>query len=191
VNVARLSNVLILLVALFITTQLTSIQAAWQTSLLLGAGVGVMLVLRWLWWRVNAWGETASVLTSLIAAPLLLITIPSEQEAVRLLLMAVTATTSGIVVSLLTPPENMQKLKEFYERAHPPGFWSPFSGKKGIGELKKGLLAMSSCTLSLFCLLVGFGSWMVGSLPLLWILGLIIGGLALVPFWSLRCNFNN
>jgi Na+/proline symporter len=53
--VARLSNVLILAIALAVMARLDSIKLAWELSLLLGAGVGVVLVLRWLWWRITAW----------------------------------------------------------------------------------------------------------------------------------------
>ena len=52
--VARGSNLVILLIALAIMTQLTSINQAWQVNLLFGAGLGVVQVLRWLWWRMNA-----------------------------------------------------------------------------------------------------------------------------------------
>jgi Na+/proline symporter len=70
--VARLSNLAILAAALAIMTQLSSIQTAWQASLLLGAGMGVPLVLRWLWWRMTAWGEIGAIAASSVLAPLLL-----------------------------------------------------------------------------------------------------------------------
>ena len=66
--VARVSNLLILGIALGIMTRLSSIQVAWQLSLLLGAGMGVPLVLRWLWWRINAWGEIGAIAASLAAS---------------------------------------------------------------------------------------------------------------------------
>ena len=64
--VARGANLLVLGIALAIMTQLTSINQAWQTSLLLGAGMGVVLILRWVWWRTNAWAEIAALLVSLV-----------------------------------------------------------------------------------------------------------------------------
>lgn len=79
--VARASNVCILLIALAIMSQLSSIQTAWQTSLLLGSGMGVMLVLRWLWWRINAWGELACIAASLVLAPALLILVRPADPA--------------------------------------------------------------------------------------------------------------
>ncbi len=84
--VARGGNVLILVIALCILPWLSSIQMAWQVSLLLGSGMGVLLVLRWIWWRINACGELACIMTSVIMAPLLLSGLP-DQEALRLLIM--------------------------------------------------------------------------------------------------------
>src|SRR5690606_27153269 len=100
--IARGSNLLTFLIALAILPALSSIQKAWQISLLLGAGMGVLLVLRWVWWRINAWGELSCILFSLLWAPLLLWWLP-DAEALRLLLMAFGATAAGVIVSLLTP----------------------------------------------------------------------------------------
>ena len=64
VRVARGSNFLILAIALVLMTQISSIQTAWKISLLFGAGMGGILVLRWLWWRVTAVGEIAAISSS-------------------------------------------------------------------------------------------------------------------------------
>ena len=127
VRVARISGGLILLLALGVMTQLGSIQQAWRISLLLGAGMGVMLVLRWLWWRISAWGELSSIAVSLLLAPALLHFVNAGMtlsaagaDALRLLLITLGATTTGVVVSLLTP-EDPARLVAFYRRADPPG----------------------------------------------------------------------
>src|SRR5690606_8003663 len=73
--VARLAGPTIMLVSLGVMAGLGSIQAAWHVTLLLGAGLGVPLWLRWLWRRANATGELAAIATSALAAPLLLATI--------------------------------------------------------------------------------------------------------------------
>src|SRR5690606_4203931 len=72
VVVARLSGALIVLLSILVMTQLNSIQAAWSISLLFGAGMGSVLVLRWLWERINVYAEFAAIAVSLVAAPLLL-----------------------------------------------------------------------------------------------------------------------
>ena len=194
--VARGANLLILAIALLIMTQLTSIQLAWETSLLLGAGIGIVLVLRWLWWRMNAWGEISAIVASLVLAPILLTTIPAEQEVLRMLLVALGSTVTAVVVVFLTGPEEQSRLREFYRRAHPPGFWGPVAAslneEPGLGprRLQRALAAMLTSAFSIFCLLTGLGTWLVGSpaptwFPWrwLWILVLLLLGFGLIPVW--------
>lgn len=192
--VARLANLLILGIAFAILPALSSIQRAWQVSLLLGAGMGVLLVLRWVWWRINAWGELACIGASAIAAPLALAIVPADWDAVRLLSVAVVATGAGIAASLATGPEDRQRLVEFYRRARPPGFWGPIAaaaGDTGAGErLRDGLIATVTASVTVFCLLAGLGSWIIGSPAPAWfpwrgpwIAGLLLMSAALTPIW--------
>jgi Na+/proline symporter len=196
VRVARLSNLLITAIALGVMTQLSSIQTAWQLSLLLGAGMGVLLVLRWLWWRVNAWGELASIAASAVLAPILLTTFSDDREALRLLWMAGGSTLAGVAASLATAPETRERLRAFYLSARPPGFWGPVARDAGAEpgrdarRLGRGLAAVAAAALCVFCLLTGFGSWLAGSpappwLPSrpAWIALLIALGALLVPLW--------
>jgi Na+/proline symporter len=196
VLVARLSNVVIVLIALAVMTQLSSIQTAWQLSLLLGAGMGVLLVLRWLWWRLNAWGELASIAASAVLAPILLATFGDDREALRLLWMAGGATLAGVGASLATAPEPRERLQAFYRRARPPGFWGPIAADAGgdprrdARRLARGLGAVASAALCVFCLLTGIGSWLAGSPAPPWLparpvwIGLLIAlGALLVPLW--------
>ena len=194
--VARAANLLILAIALIIMLHLSSIQTAWKISLLLGAGMGVMLVLRWLWWRITAIGELTAIGISSVFAPLLLLTIPDTYEALRLLIVAAVATGAGIWASILTARPSDEQLLRFYRQVRPPGFWAP--QQKALGEdpqagprrLGWTLLAVISAALSVFLLLTGLGSWLFSSpaptwfpwrsIWLLLLLGLSAG---LVPVW--------
>lgn len=168
--VARLSNLGLLGLALALIPYLGSIASAWQTTLLLGAGMGVILVLRWLWWRLNAWGEIGCLAASAILAPVLLAWAP-EREALRLLLMAAGATLTGVTLSLVTAPEPVDRLRLFYARARPPGFWAPVAA--AIGEdpaaprrrLLRGLGAVALLSFATFSLLTAVGSLLVSSPP--------------------------
>jgi Na+/proline symporter len=194
--VARASNLGILALALGIMTRLSSIQTAWQASLLLGAGMGVMLVLRWWWWRVTAVGEIAAIGASLALVPVLLWVLPADQEALRLLLVAVGSTAAGVIASLATGPEPLDRLRAFHARVRPPGFWGPVAAAEGeapgTGErrLARGLIATAAASLTTFCWLTGLGSWLAGSpapiwLPYrgVWIALLLAAGLAVLPVW--------
>ena len=212
VRVARASNVGLTIIALGIMTRLTSINEAWQVSLLLGAGIGVVLILRWIWWRMNAWGEIAAIAASMVAAPVLMAAVPDDQHAVRLLVVAVVATAAALVAVAVAGPEDRARLVVFYRKVRPVGFWGPVAreaagmddsrdpggrGSPGGGavddgpaRLARAVAAAAACALSIFCLLVGIGSWMVGSPAPGWVpsagawqLGLVVLGLGLTPVW--------
>lgn len=198
--VARLCNLGILGLALIIMTTMGSIQQAWTTSLLLGAGLGGVLILRWLWWRFNAWGEISSIVATILLLPVFLNYFHDGE--LRMLALAGVATLVGITVSLLTPPEEMGLLVNFYCKARPPGFWGPVAiaagddnGAHSRLRLFSGLGATFLAAISVFSLLVGLGTWVCGSpipgwIPLVgmagrasWIGGLIILSAALTPIW--------
>lgn len=192
--VARGSNLVILALALAVMTQLTSIDRAWRIALLLGAGMGPLLVLRWLWWRISAWGELACIAMSLAAAGPLLAGV--DGEAARLLAMALLATGAGIGVSLLTP-EDLEHLKAFFERARPPGWWGPVAEslglepREGVRRFARATGATVAAALCVLSLLTGLGAWLCQSpeptwWPLswgAWIAAQIGVALAAVPVW--------
>ena len=195
--VARAANLLILVIALAIMTQLTSINQAWQTTLLFGAGLGVVLVLRWIWWRMNAWAEIAAMLVSFVMAPLLMIYLSDDQQALRLLLAATVSTVAALAAIWIKGPEDQAQLTAFYQRVRPVGFWAPVARVAGAAgddagarQLWRALGAMGTCSLSVFCLLVGLGTWLVGSPPPVWLSSspvwvgsLLLVGLLLCPVW--------
>ena len=194
--VARAAAVLTLVIALGIMTRLTSINQAWQINLLFGAGLGVVLVLRWVWWRMNAWAEIAAMVVSCAVAPLLIFFLDDEQQPLRLLLAAAASTAAALAAIRFTAPEDPARLAAFYRRVRPVGFWGPMARGEGEGDgdgtrrLARAVAAMTLCAATLFCLLVGLGTWLVGSpapdwVPArpLWIGGLLAAGLALCPVW--------
>lgn len=200
--VARFSNLAILALSLFVMTQLSSIQDAWQASLMLGSGLGGVLLLRWMWWRFNAWGEIACIGSTILLVPFFLTLfseggITPDEEALRLLMLAGITTLVGIVASLVMGPESRERLVDFYRRARPPGFWGPIAeaagepAEHGIQRLTHGFAAVFLAAASIFCVLVGIGTWMLDSpaptwFPWakgFWIGGLLVAGLALIPVW--------
>ena len=194
--VARGSSVLVLLIALFVMTQLRSINQAWQINLLFGAGLGVVLVLRWIWWRMNAWGEIAAMLASSVLAPVLMTSLDDDQQALRLLLAATGSTLAALGAVWLKGPEDTDRLQAFYRRVRPIGFWGPVARQvdaewRGAARpFWRAVGATLTCSAAVFCLLVGMGTWLVGApAPLwlqsrpIWVGGLLVVGLALTPVW--------
>ncbi|MDA1091776.1 MAG: Na+:solute symporter [Acidobacteria bacterium] len=195
--VARASTVGILALALVIMTRLTSINQAWQINLLFGAGLGVVQLLRWLWWRINAWAEIAAMVASAVAAPVLLASLGDDQQALRLLLMATASTAAALAAVWIRGPEEVARLTDFYRRVRPVGFWGPIAAAVdpeaaaiGPARLVRALGAMTLASVTVFCVLVGVGTWLVGSpVPTwigsrpLWVGGLLLVGLAACPAW--------
>ena len=183
--VARLGNVAILAFAAAVMTQLESIQQAWKVTLVLGAGIGVPTVLRWIWWRMTAWGELASIVASFAIAPVALEW--GSSEAVRMLGVAGVGTAAAIVASLVGPPNDPEKLRRFAERVKPPGFWGGvIPGRGGPRELARALGATAAASVSLFAsLLAGLEllfPGMDGSPPWTgW--ALLAVALAALPLW--------
>jgi len=194
VRVARLSNIGILLIALFIMAHLDSIQSAWKGSLLIGAAMGVPLLLRWFWWRMNAWGEIASIGVATLCVPLFLKMEGSGPGS--LLAIAGLSLIATLAAVLIKGPEDSDILRKFYQRVRPSGFWGPVArefnggGKSSERRFFEGILYMNLCALSCFGLLVGTGTLLVGGTPpgwfpnsSLWSVFCIGIGLVLIPFW--------
>jgi solute:Na+ symporter, SSS family len=193
VIVARLSNLLILVIAMIIMANLGSIQTAWFISLLFGAGMGSVLVLRWLWERINLWSELAAMGASLIVAPLLLVYMgtDAETEWIRLGIMALATTTAAIAITFVTPRTDQQVLLSFYERVRPFGWWGSTARLAGdrpgapLAALGSRALAVGATAASLFLLLTGVGRLMISppDASAVWTWVFIVGGLALIPVW--------
>ena len=186
---ARLSNILIIVIALIIMVNLGSIQTAWFISLLFGAGMGSVLVLRWLWERINLYSELAAMLVSLVVAPILLIV--TDEEWVRLGTMSLVSTLAAVLVTYFTPPTKQEVLNKFYKSINPSGFWRKTAvalGIDGSDPLKKLLLRIKSVAItsvSLFAMLIGVGKLLL-LLPgdsRIWPWIFIIISIALIPLW--------
>jgi len=192
VLVARLANILILVLALIVMSQLGSIQQGWKLSLMLGAGVGAVLVLRWIWERINLWSEVAAIVASIVMGTILLLAMPEpEAEWLRLSLMALVSTAAAVGITFITPPTDAAVREVFYRRVRPVGFWRRTAIEigddpaKAPRRLAASLLAVAVTGLSVFLTLVGLTRLLIpvpGASPVLpW--GFLAAGAALVPIW--------
>jgi SSS family solute:Na+ symporter len=186
VLVARLSNFIILAISLVIMANLGSIKTAWEASLLIGASMGVPLILRWVWWRMSAWAELAGIISSIVLIPLSFVLIDSDASEWRILFVSFFSLVITIATVFFKGPESKQTLERFYNQVKPIGFWGEYGDNSK--ELFKGIAGMLTCGLSLFCLLVGMGSLLVDSpAPIesntLWLSLNFLVGFGLIPIW--------
>ena len=190
VRVARGSTVLLVALALVVMANLGSIQEAWQTSLLFGAGLGAVLVLRWLWERINVSAELAAIGVSLVVAPVLLAS-PLDEWA-RLAVMAASATAATVGAALLLPQTSTATLDRFYRRVRPMGWWPETAFRAGEAPrepLIRGAVALGkalACASALFLALIGSGHLLLAPAgATTWPAWLALAAaLALTPVWT-------
>ncbi|MFC2114789.1 sodium:solute symporter family protein, partial [Bacteroidota bacterium] len=130
VLISRIITVVLSFVAIYATTRMDTIKGTWEFILECGAGLGLVLILRWYWWRINVWSEITATL-----APFIFYFIFKIQMGIEFpnsfFLTVLFTTISWIIVTYLTPPEKDKCLHDFYDRVRPEGFWSGiFTGEK-------------------------------------------------------------
>jgi len=147
VLVGKIMTVILMILAAFTALKMQSISKAWEFIFAMGAGIGLVLILRWFWWRVNAWSEITALATSIV------ITISFEiiayfqtinnnleyslfgsapsifgmslQVHHKLMIIVPIAIIAWVTVTFFTQPEPMTKLETFYKRVQPGGWWAP------------------------------------------------------------------
>ncbi len=124
VGVSRIATGIMMLASLIVTFYMSTISGAWSFIIEAGAGLGLVLILRWFWWRINAWSEISAML-----APFLAYGYVKWHTDVQfpdsLFLIAGFTTFVWIVVTFCTKPTDAKTLKKFFERIHPGGWWKP------------------------------------------------------------------
>jgi Na+/proline symporter len=130
---SRVATVLLTVISAVITRYMDSIAGAWQLLIVTGAGTGPVLILRWYWWRINAWSEVTAM-TVAFAVSLLLQTAFGISSAdplgfAHIMLITVGVTTAAwLAVTFLTPPEPKDRLVSFYRRVRPSAaLWGPIA----------------------------------------------------------------
>jgi Na+/proline symporter len=120
VVLSRISAIILIVISFLITSQLQEISGAWKFILACSGGIGLVLILRWYWWRISAWSEIAAMTAPFLVYPILYFHFKLNYEN-SLLIVVGWSTLVWIIVTLLTRPTQDQKLKEFYLRVHPGG----------------------------------------------------------------------
>ena len=145
VLLSRLATALMFLlssVATYILYQAGSIEGAWRIIIALGAGTGLVFILRWYWWRINAWSEISAMASALVTFTVLVVggvfnpTDPLEGVYLMLVTTAVT-TVVWLVVTYKTAPTATATLDTFYRRVRPGGpGWRAVAERLGFGPEK-------------------------------------------------------
>ena len=133
---ARWASLLITALAASVSFFMDDVGAVFRFLILIGNGPGLVLLLRWFWWRVNAWAELSAMLAGLGLA--LLTYLPALAGLTfgqRLLLTAFGSMAVWVPAMLLTAPEPAATLDAFYARVRPAGAWAPVQARTGLTPL--------------------------------------------------------
>jgi len=138
VVVSRIGIFVVIVFSLFITKYfLTTISGAWEFIINASAGMGAVLILRWYWWRINAWSEISAMLAPLVIYPVAKYGFGLESPMTLYPIVFGTSIV-WLAVTYITKPVEENKLKEFYQRTYPGGIgWKKISEK--VGEKKSEL----------------------------------------------------
>lgn len=156
VKISRITTFVLMFLSLIVTSQLDRISDAWKFILECSAGIGLVLIFRWFWWRINAWSEIAALIAPFPMYFLLKhygIEFPD-----RMLIIVAWSTVVWLTVTFLTPPTDEKTLESFYQRVHPGGIgWRKMQQRfpeikadSGYGRLFMNWIA--GCFLVIFCL---------------------------------------
>jgi Na+/proline symporter len=122
IRVARITVLLFVLIALMVSFQINTIEQAWKWIATLGASLGLPTLLRWLWWRVNATGEIAAMLSGMATGTCLALLTEMPYE-IRLIGIAAASAVGLLGGSLLGPQTDTACLDRFVARVQPLGCW--------------------------------------------------------------------
>ncbi len=133
VRVSQIATILIMLASCVVTYYQDSIAGAWRLLIALGAGTGSVFILRWFWWRINAWSEVSAMAASFVVSLLLTFgyNLRDDEPAEFAWKLIITVTCSSITwlaVTFLTAPESKETLLAFYRRVRPSAsLWTPIA----------------------------------------------------------------
>jgi SSS family solute:Na+ symporter len=139
--ISRIATFALMLVSLLVSTQLSTMEGAFKFMIECGAGLGLVLIMRWFWWRINAWSEIAATLAPFI--PFGIITYTNAAGISNILfphsffITVIFTTLAWFLVTLLTKPTDQQTLESFYRLIRPSGFWQPIQESTGESSTKR------------------------------------------------------
>ena len=150
----------LMLVSTYVTLHLGTIERAWKLLLVTGAGTGTVLLLRWFWWRINAWSEVSAMAIAAVVSIFLQLALgwdtdqPREFAYVMMVTVAIT-TLGSLVVTRLTNPEPEATLLRFYRQVRPDGpGWTRIRSQAGVLDTGPGSLGRQFVNWLLGCALI-------------------------------------
>jgi solute:Na+ symporter, SSS family len=200
VLVGRISTVLLMVLAAILALALSSALEAFNILLQIGAGTGAIFILRWFWWRINAYTEISAMIISFAVAiffesinpKVQWVAIPENQEYLKLLYGVGITTIGWILVTLFTQPEKDAVLLSFYQKVKPAAFgWKKLLDRypqehQELGSLPKEIGLMLVGSVMVYSALFAVGFWIYGNVLSASIASVtaIAGGIIIIKSWK-------
>jgi SSS family solute:Na+ symporter len=194
---SRISIIFLIIIAAFVAWQMQSIERAWIYIIELMSGIAVVWMMRWYWWRVNAWAEISSMLASIVVAnghltlglfgdsgfgTFLSRFYGEEFDNIRAVCILLICTLTWVITALLTKPTSKEKLDDFYRKIRPEGFWKPVADRNPdvlpdqTGKSK--WLGFFFGSLFMYGAILGIGYFFTGRMLEGAVLGILSAGMA-------------
>jgi Na+/proline symporter len=206
VAVGRISTVLLMVASALFALVLTNALQLFDIILMFGAGTGLIFILRWFWWRINAWSEISAMFVSGIVSILLSFSSLGDYlfgddgampSYAKFPLIVLTTTIVWVLVTYMTRPENNKVLQEFYKKIQPggPGWEKVVNDAKNQNikivdnnegwSVPSGIIAMLVGCVFIYSIMFATGSLIYGEyLNSLMLLGVsVISGITLSKYW--------
>ncbi|MDC0923191.1 Na+:solute symporter [Flavobacteriaceae bacterium] len=199
VSMGRVFTVLLMVFSAFFALFLNNSLQAFGIILQIGAGTGLIFILRWFWYRVNVYSELTAMIVSFLVAIMFEFVIPNNFSVEEKLIIGVTITTiSWLIVTLITPPSSMETLQNFYKKIQPGGpGWKKvieeseakginITGKKEKWDVPSGILCMLFGSISVYSILFGIGYLLYSKTTtgIIFMLISVVSVIVLMKFWK-------
>lgn len=182
---SRFATILLMLLSVWVTTMFDQISGIWEFIIECGAGVGLVLILRWYWWRINAWSELTATIVPIISYAVARFSFNLEFPESFFFTTGITS-ISWITITYLTPPVEKEKLLAFHRKIKPGGNWKIFKGEEAETGLQGNMallfLAWFSSIVFTYSILFATGKLIFHE----WIELILYFCLALIAFIVLR-----
>ncbi len=130
VTISKIMTIVFMFLSVIVTTQMTTISGVWSFVIECGAGLGLVLILRWFWWRVNAISEMVATIVPFIVYGVLYFGKFDIKFPNTLYVIVPCTTIAWLITAFITKSTSEEKLESFYRRVHPGGIgWKRISDK--------------------------------------------------------------
>jgi Na+/proline symporter len=158
VLVSRWTTLLMMVAAVIVSLLFDTVRGGWEAILSIGAGTGLVYMLRWFWWRINAWSEISAMSAAAVGS-FLAPAVGFDDFASKMIFTTIFATIIWVAVTFLTKPDDEQILQSFFDRVKPGGpGWKRFMTRgETTYSLMPGLGYAAISAVSIIAFLFGMG----------------------------------